>query len=128
MNDYDDKSFDIMVVGPGKEFFEELYGSEKGEFRNHDLYLRLREGFSSPEITQVLISIGSNVIAGLSVYYISKIFDKVLSARSEAKKQGRDLQINVSVSDKIIIKDVENIQEIERVVDIVVKTKVEKVE
>ncbi|HGF7156021.1 TPA: hypothetical protein AB5C39_004214, partial [Vibrio mimicus] len=108
MNDYDQNSLKILVVGPGKEFFDDVYQSESSEFREHDLDLNVSEGFSAPEVTEVLISIGANVVAGLSVYYISKVFDKIFSAKAKAKEQGREMHIHVSISEKLIIKNVES--------------------
>ncbi len=74
-------------MGPGKEFFDDVYQSEFSEFREHDLSLNVSEGFSAPAVTEVLISIGANVVAGLSVYYISKVFDKYLALRLELKNR-----------------------------------------
>jgi len=123
MNDYDLKSFNILVVGPGKEYFVGVCDSEQEVFNEKDLYFGVSEGFSAPEITQVVISIGSNVIAGLSVYYISKLFDKILSAKSKAKKEGREFQISVSIEEKVHIKNVESAIEIEKALDIVITKK-----
>ncbi|HCJ4876929.1 hypothetical protein [Vibrio parahaemolyticus] len=123
MNDYDQNSLKILVVGPGKEFFDDVYQSESSEFREHDLDLNVSEGFSAPEVTEVLISIGANVVAGLSVYYISKVFDKIFSAKAKAKEQGREMHIHVSISEKLIIKNVESTSEIERSVNFVIETK-----
>ncbi|MGS0497142.1 hypothetical protein ACU8V4_08035 [Pseudoalteromonas mariniglutinosa] len=128
MNDYDQNSLKILVVGPGKEFFDDVYQSESNEFRENDLYIDLSEGFSAPEVTEVLISIGANVVAGLSVYYISKVFDKIFKAKAQAKEQGREMQIHVSISEKLIIKNVESTSEIEHSVNFVIETKGGKVQ
>ncbi|EJB8445214.1 hypothetical protein MW350_004757 [Vibrio parahaemolyticus] len=123
MNDYDQKSLNILVVGPGKEYFDDVYQSESNEFRENDLYLNVSEGFSAPEVTEVLISIGANVVAGLSVYYISKVFDKIFKAKAKAKEQGREMQIHVSISEKLIIKNVESTSDVEHSVNFVIETK-----
>ena len=123
MNDYDQNSLNILVLGPGKGFFDDVYQSESNEFRENDLYLNVSEGFSAPEVTEVLISIGTNVVAGLSVYYISKVFDKIFKAKAKAKEQGREMQIHVSISEKIIIKNVESTSEVEHSVNFVIETK-----
>ena len=124
MNDYDLKSFNILVVGPGKEYFSDLRNSEKKVFEEEELHFGVSEGFSTTEITQVLISIGSNVIAGLSVFYISKLFDKIFSAKSKAKKEGREFEINVSIQETIHIKNVESTIEIEKGIEIILVKKV----
>ena len=126
MNDYDLKSFNVMVAGKGKAYFEDLLKSEEDTFRDKDLHFTISEGFSTPEVTQVMISIGANVIVGLSVYYIAKIFDKIFTAKSKAKDEGQDLQIHVSISEKIIIKDVESLTEIEIALNLVIKTNSDK--
>ncbi|HDZ9338494.1 TPA: hypothetical protein RUZ93_003401 [Vibrio cholerae] len=123
MNDYDQSSLKILVVGPGKEFFDDIYQSESRQFREHALSLNVSEGYSAPAVTEVLISIGANVVAGLSVYYISKVFDKIFSAKAKAKEQGHEMHIHVSISEKLIIKNVESTSEIERSVNFVIETK-----
>ncbi len=87
MNDYDLKTFDIKVIGKGSEYFESIEKEESDTFEKKGLHIGITEAFSAPEVTQVLKSIGSNVIAGLSVYYISKIFDKIFTAKEKAKKR-----------------------------------------
>lgn len=57
------------MFGPGQNYFQPIRSEESEKFTEKGLYLSITNGFSSQEITQVLISIGSNVIAGLSVYY-----------------------------------------------------------
>lgn len=52
MNDYDQNSLKILVMGPGKEFFDDVYQSESSEFREHDLSLNVSEGFSAPAVTK----------------------------------------------------------------------------
>ncbi|KAF7783515.1 hypothetical protein PRUB_a3303 [Pseudoalteromonas rubra] len=126
MNELDLQSFNIKIIGPGREYFQPISSEEADNFSEKGLYLSITEGFSAPEVTQVLISIGSNVVAGLSVYYISKLFDKIFSAKAKAKKEGREIQISVSIQEKIHIKNVESSIEIEKALDIVVtKTKQE---
>ena len=124
MNEYDLKSFNIKVVGVGKEYFEPLKDEESGIFKEKGLYLGITEAFAAPEVTQVIISIGSNVVAGLTVYYISKIFDKILSAKKQAKKEGRMLEISVTISEKVTVRNIESISEIESALDIVIKKNV----
>ena len=121
MNEYDLKNFEIHVAGVGKEYFQPIEVNESDTFREKGLHISVSEGFSAPEITKVIISIGANVIAGLSVYYIAKLFDKIFSAKEKAKKEGQEFEISVSISEKVIIRNVENIVEIEKALDIVVK-------
>ena len=121
MNEYDLKSFNIQIVGAGKEYFEPIEDEESSIFKEKGLYLGITEAFASPDITQVIISIGSNVIAGLTVYYISKIFDKILSAKEKAKQEGRLFEISVTISEKVTVKNIESISEIENALDIVIK-------
>ncbi|MBQ4859139.1 hypothetical protein V6260_14040 [Pseudoalteromonas aliena] len=123
MNELDLQSFNIKIIGPGQEYFQPIKSEEANNFSEKGLYLSISEGFSAPEVTQVLISIGSNVIAGLSVYYISKLFDKIFSAKSKAKSEGREIQISVSIQEKIHIKNVESSIEIEKAIDIVLTKK-----
>ena len=73
--------------------------------------------------SQVFISIGANVVAGLSVYYIAKLFDKIFSAKSQAKKDGCELEITVTIQDKVHIKNVESTIEIEKALEIALTKK-----
>ncbi len=126
MNELDLQSFNIKVIGPGQEYFQQIISEEADNFSEKGLYLSIAEGFSATEVTQALISIGSDVVRILSAYYISKLFDKILSARAKAKNEGREIQISVSIQEKINIENVESSIEIEKALDIVVtKTKQE---
>ena len=118
MKDYDSKCCTILVVGPGREYFEDVLVEESKNFEENGLELSLSEGFSSPEITQLMISIGSNVIAGLSVYYISKLFDKIFTIKKKAAESGKKFQINVTISEKIQIRDVESTEQVEKAIEI----------
>ncbi|WP_299489654.1 hypothetical protein [uncultured Shewanella sp.] len=119
MNELDLQSFDIKVVGLGREYFQEIRSEEEKFFSEKGLYLSVSEGFSSPEVTQVIISIGSGVVAGLSVHYLIKLFDKIFLAKDKAKKEGRVIQISVSIEEKIHINNVEISTEIKKALDIV---------
>lgn len=120
MNDHDLKTFDIKVIGKGSEYFESIEKEESDTFEKKGLNIGITEAFSAPEVTQVLISIGSNVIAGLSVYYISKIFDKIFTAKEKAKKEGQELEISVMISEKVSIRNIESIKEVEKALEIVI--------
>ena len=118
MQDYDSKCCNILVVGLGRDYFEDILVEESEKFEENGLVLSLSEGFSSPEITQLMISIGSNVIAGLSVYYISKLFDKIFTIKKRAAESGKKFQVNVTISEKIQIRDVESTEQIEKAIEI----------
>lgn len=120
MNDHDLKTFDIKVIGKGSEYFESIEKEESDTFEKKGLNIGITEAFSAPEVTQVLISIGSNVIAGLSVYYISKIFDKIFTAKEKAKQEGQELEISVMISEKVSIRNIESIKEVEKALEIVI--------
>ena len=120
MNELDSCSFDIKVVGPRREYFQPIKSEEEGCFSEKGLYLSITEGFTAPEITQVYISIGSGVIAGVNVYYITKLFDKIFSAKVKAKQEGREIQISVSVKEKVHIKNVKSSIEIEKAIEIAI--------
>lgn len=123
MNEYDLKALNINVIGRGKEYFQPIQTEESDSFSDKGLHLSITESFSSPEVTQVFISIGANVVAGLSVYYIAKLFDKIFSAKSQAKKDGCELEITVTIQDKVHIKNVESTIEIEKALEIVLTKK-----
>ena len=97
MNDIDKKYFNICVVGKGKEFFEPLLKEEQSAFKEKDLYFGISEGFSAPEITNVIISIGGSVVAGLSTYYISKLIDKIFNIKNNARKSGQEFNIQINI-------------------------------
>ena len=123
MNEYDLKALNINVIGRGKEYFQPIQIEESDSFSHKGLHLSITESFSAPEVTQVFISIGANVVAGLSVYYIAKLFDKIFSAKSQAKNDGYELEITVTIQDKVHIKNVESTIEIEKALEIVLTKK-----
>ncbi|PAS34194.1 hypothetical protein CGT70_18595 [Vibrio cholerae] len=63
-----------------------IFTSPNPDNLENTLSLNVSEGYSAPAVTEVLISIGANVVAGLSVYYISKVFDKIFCAKAKAKE------------------------------------------
>ncbi|MGE4259432.1 hypothetical protein [Shewanella sp.] len=94
----EEKSFSVLVVGPGKEFFQDLKQENNQEFSDNDLYLRVGEGFSAPEITNVMVTIGVGVITGVSTYCITKLIDSVFSAKKAAKDRGVEMSINITIN------------------------------
>lgn len=94
----EEKSFRVLVVGPGKEFFQELKQENNQEFSDNDLYLSVGEGFSAPEITNVMVTIGAGVIIGVSTYCITKLIDSVFSAKKKAKECGVEMNINITIN------------------------------
>lgn len=95
----EEKSFSILVVGPGREYFEELKQVHDEELNENNLYLNLSEGFSAPEVTNVMVTIGASVIAGVSSYYITKLIDSVFVAKKKAKESGIEMNINITINE-----------------------------
>lgn len=93
----EEKSFSVLVVGPGKEFFEELKQHDQ-ELSKNDLYLSIGEGFSAPEITNVMVTIGVGVITGVSTYCITKLIDSLFGAKKKAKESGVEMNINITIN------------------------------
>lgn len=118
MNDFDLNLFNIMVVGQGKEYFDDLANSEINTFRDKGFNFSISEGFSRQKITRVMVLVGSNVIATMSVYELIKIFDKIFIAKSKAKEHGQDLQVHVSICENVIIRDVKSSAEIEQSINL----------
>lgn len=56
------------------------------------------EGFSAPEITNVMVTIGVGVITGVSTYCITKLIDSVFSAKKKAKESGVEMNINITIN------------------------------
>ncbi|MGH1429557.1 MAG: hypothetical protein ACRBB4_00400 [Neptuniibacter sp.] len=94
----EEQSFSVLVVGPGKEFFQELKQESNQEFSDNDLYMSIGEGFSAPEITNVMVTIGVGVITGVSTYCITKLIDSVFSAKKKAKESGVEMNINITIN------------------------------
>lgn len=94
----EEKSFGILVVGPGKEFFEDFKQEHKEDLTENDLHLIVSEGFSAPEITNVMVTIGAGVIIGVSTYCITKLIDSVFSAKKKAKDGGVEMNINITIN------------------------------
>lgn len=117
MNEIDKKYFKISVVGKGKEYFQSLQKEEEKVFSDKHLYFGIGEGFSAPEITQVLISIGSSVIAGLSTYYIVKLIDKIYKIKSDAEEKGQKFNITVSIEINNNIYSSSNVNEIKQIIE-----------
>lgn len=92
------KSFCVLIVGPGKEFFQELKQENNQKFSDNDLYLSVSEGFSAPEITNVIVTIGVGVITSLSTYCITKLIESVFSAKEKAKISGVEMNINITIN------------------------------
>ena len=93
----EDKSFEIMVVGKGKEFFEPISQENEATFTNNNLYLGVGEGFSAPEITNVMISIGIGVISALSAHYLVRLIESIFNVQCKAKDNGVNMTINVTI-------------------------------
>lgn len=119
MNNFDLNLFSIMLVGQGKEYFDDLANSEINMFREKGFNFNISEGFSRQKVTRVMVLIGSNVITAMSVYDLVKIFDKIFIAKSKAKEHGLDLQIHVSISENVIMQDVKSTVEIEQSINLV---------
>ncbi|QEI11464.1 hypothetical protein [Cellvibrio japonicus] len=94
----EEKSFRILVVGRGKEFFDEHMQEHTQELKDNDLYLGIDEGFSAPEITNIMVTIGAGVITGVSTYYITKLIDSIFSAKNKAKDSGVKMNINITIN------------------------------
>lgn len=89
MNNYDLNLFHIMVLGQGKEYFDDLANSEIYTFREKGFNFNISEGFSKQKVTRVMILVGNNVIAAMSVYELVKVFDKIFIAKLKAKKMDK---------------------------------------
>lgn len=120
MNEYDLNNFDMMFIGKRSEYFQPIKYEETITFKEKGLLIGVSEIFSALEITRVAINIGSGVIAGLGVIYIAKIFDKIFSAKQKAKADDIELEISVTISERISIQNVQNITEIEKAMEIVI--------
>lgn len=94
----EEKSFRILVVGSGKEFFQELKQENSQEFSDNDLQLSVVEGFSASEISNVIVTIGVGVITGVTTYCIIKLIESVFSAKRKAKKSGVEMNINITIN------------------------------
>lgn len=105
MNEMERKYFNILVVGKGKEYLQPLEKEVFETFTENDLYFGVSEGFAAAEITDVIISIGADVVAGLSTYYIVKLIDKIYQIKSKAEKEGQrfNIQINVKFNSNFYI-------------------------
>ena len=123
MNEYELNSFNIMVIGSGKRYFNEFEKSEGEGIRLKGFNFSLSEGFSQQKITQVMVLVGANVIIGLGTYDIENIFDKVLIAKSKAKVNGQDLQVHVSISERKIIQNLERVTEIKEPIKLLIESK-----
>ena len=121
MNNYELNNFNMMFIGKGSEYFQSIENEESPTFQKNGLQIGVTEAFGTNEITQVAITIGSGVIAGLSVLYIKELFDKIFLAQKKAKEEGQELEISVRISEKVSIRNIESIQEIEKAMEIVVK-------
>ena len=123
MNEYELNSFNIMVIGSGKKYFDEFEQSEAEGIRLKGFNFNLSEGFSQQKITQVMVLVGANVINGLGAHDIENIFDKVLMVKSKAKVNGQELQVNVSISEKVIIQNLDNVTEIKEPIKLFIEAK-----
>lgn len=94
----EEKSLNILVVGPGREFFSDIAQDNQRKFADAGLSLGVSEGFSAPEITNVVVSIGIGVLSGLSTHYISKMVDSIFGAKKKAADSGVQMTINVTVN------------------------------
>ncbi len=122
MNEHDSNSFNILIIGPGKDFFNAIIGSESETFKKNNLLLEIHEGFSGPDITQVMLSIGKNVISKLTNNYIITLFEKIFNAKERALNNKQILQIHLSISEKIYVKNIINIREVETCINIVTRS------
>jgi len=94
----DDKYLSIKVIGPGKEFFQEIPQENKKEFSENKLYIGITEGFSAPEITTVMITIGGSVLTTLAAHYLIKLIDSIFAAKKHAKDSGVSITMNITIN------------------------------
>ena len=122
MNEHDSNSFNILIIGPGKDYFNGIIGSEIDTFEKNNLHLEIHEGFSGPEITQVMLSIGKNVISKLTNNYIITLFEKIFHAKERALNNKQIFQIHLSISEKLYVKNIINVREVETCINIVTRS------